>query len=93
MRSSAVSDGLQRGHHAAPVLVLRTVEQFWLYLRACYARRLTRTGWAPRSMTSVRRASRAGHSRTDDHGAQSSDVAPGPVVAGALRRHVLRGQM
>ncbi len=37
MRSSAVSGELQNGHHAASVLVRRTVDQFWLYLQACCA--------------------------------------------------------
>ena len=51
--------------------------------------RLTRTGWAPRSMTSVRRAPRAGHSGTKDHGAQRQQCRAWIGGSGALRRHVL----
>ena len=69
-----------------PVLVLRTVEQFWLYLRALEVDK-DRLGAVLDDIR--RRAPRAGHSGTKDHGAQSSNAVPELVVAGALRRHVL----
>ena len=90
MRSSAVSGGLQRGHHAAPVLVLRTVEQFWLYLQACYALEVDKD-WPGAVLDDIRLPSAASWPQRNkrSRSAQSSNVAPGPVVADALRRHVL----
>jgi|SRR5216683_6704311 len=81
MRSSAVSSELQNGHHAASVLVRRTVDQFWLYLQACCALEV-RTTWAA-ALDDIRPPSAASWQQ------RNSNVVPGPVVAGALRRHVL----
>jgi hypothetical protein len=65
------------------------MEQFWLYLRACHALEVDKDRLGA-ALDDIRPPSAASWpQRNKDHGAQSSNVAPGPVVAGALRRHVL----